>query len=515
MEYHILLNRLRKAGYHPQIFGSLNQDNDLLNVRILTKNQKHFEPSVLYLTSTELMPTASINEPFTLYCYGDTIDFSAYQNSTFNITYFGNDVSQANLFNITLENLTEIHQVTSGMHLLSNALFSGKGLQYLIDTASQLFGNPIYVVDLQHKYLAISSGIIPDNDFFREESESGYISKIGIDSIRQNRLDEKIRMNQSAYYYVSEVVGQGMLVDAVHIQGIEIGHVMMMESEHRFREFDADFFHRFCELVSMELQKDSAYTNNKGVMYSYFLGDLLKNPEINTAEISERLTALGYNLKEYLYILAIPSTSYHLSGTRMNVITNHLHTILTGSIYVIYEESIVFLISKERYSGFSEYELKRLTDFLSANQLKAGFSNFFEQLSDAPRFYKQALEAVSLGTKLKDPSPLCYYRDYYIYEMLELYEKNDSEIRFLIHPGLMQLYYYDQEKHSDLIHTLREYLVYPGQPSKVAANLHVHKNTLLYRMGKIREITGCQFECGDDYMNFNFSFNIMQYLNML
>ena len=30
--------------------------------------------------------------------------------------------------------------------------------------------------------------------------------------------------------------------------------------------------------------------------------------------------------------------------------------------------------------------------------------------------------------------------------MLELYEKEDSEIRFLIHPGLMKLYFYDQEK---------------------------------------------------------------------
>ena len=515
MEYHILLNRLRNNGWHPQIFGSLNLDNDLINARLFEKKQMHFEPSTLYMTSTDMMPDSFVSDSFTLFCYGRPIDFSAYQNSRFNITYFGNDISPAELFNVTLENLTEIHQITSGMHILSNALFSGNGLQYLVDTAARLFGNPIYVVDLQYKYLAISSGIIPDNDFFREESESGYISEIGRKSIAANKLDERVRRNKSAYYYVSEVVDRAMLVDAVHIQGIEVGHVMMMESEHPFREFDSDFFHRFCELISMELQKDSAYASNKGVMYSYFLSDLLKNPDENTSQISERLTGLGYNLKEYLYILAIPPTSHHLSTTRPDIITNHLRTILTGSIYSIYEDSIVFLISKERYSGLSEHELQRLTDFLDANQLKAGFSNFFEQLQDAPRFYKQALEAVALGTRLGDDSPLCYYSDYYMYEMLELYEKSDSEIRFLIHPGLMQLYYYDQEKNSDLLHTLHEFLEFPGQPAKVAANLHVHKNTLLYRMGKIKEITGCEFDCGGDYMNFNFSFNIMEYLKML
>ncbi|MDD3401947.1 MAG: helix-turn-helix domain-containing protein [Hespellia sp.] len=515
MEYHILLNRLRKNGWHPQIFGQLNSDNDLINIRILSKKQKYFEPSTLYLTSTEQMPSPGSKGAFTLFCYGKSIDFSLYQNSAFNITYFGADVRPDELFNTSLENLTELQQVTSGMHILLNALFSGNGLQYLVDTAAHLFENPIYVVDLQHKYLAISSGIVPDNDFFREESASGYISEAGIISIRNNRLDEKVRQNKTAYYYVNEIVQKGMLIDAVHIQGIEIGHVMMMESEHPFREFDQDFFHRFCELVSIELQKDSAYANNKGVMYSYFLADLLKNPEENVAQVAQRLTNLGYNLKEYLYILAIPSTSYHSSNTRLDVITNHLRTILTSSIYAIYEDSIVFLISKERYSGVSDYELNRLTDFLKANQLKAGFSNFFESLSDAPRFYRQALKAVSLGTKLNDPSPLCNYSDYYMYEMLELYEKSDAEIRFLIHPGLMQLYYYDHEKNSDLLHTLREYLEYPGQPAKVAANLNIHKNTLLYRMGKIKDITGCQFECGADYMNFNFSFNIMEYLNML
>ncbi|CUX18814.1 PucR family transcriptional regulator [Clostridium sp. C105KSO13] len=515
MEYHILLNRLRKNGWHPQIFGQLNSNNDLINIRILVKKQKRFEPSTLYLTSTELMPSPKAESIFTLFCYGKPIDFSIYQESAFNITYFGEDVSPDALFNTSLENLTELHQVTSGMHILLNALFSGNGLQYLVDTASHLFENPIYVVDLQNKYLAISSGIVPDNKFFSVESASGYISEAGIQSIRANNLDEKVRMNKGAYYYVNELVNKGMLVDAIHIQGIEVGHVMMMEYEHPFREFDSDFFHRFCELVSIEMQKDPAYASNKGVMYSYFLSDLLKNPEENIVQVSERLTSLGYDLKEYLYILAIPSTSYHLSNTRLDVITNHLRTILTGSIYAVYEDSIVFLISKKRYSGLSEYELTRLTDFLSANDLKAGFSNFFESLKDAPRFYKQALKAVSLGTKLNDASPLCYYSDYYMYEMLELYEKSDTEIRFLIHPGLMQLYYYDQEKNSDLVRTLKDYLEFPGQPAKVAANLHIHKNTLLYRMGKIKEITGCQFKCGGDYMNFNFSFNIMEYLKMI
>ena len=50
--------------------------------------------------------------------------------------------------------------------------------------------------------------------------------------------------------------------------------------------------------------------------------------------------------------------------------------------------------------------------------------------------------------------------------MLELYEKEDSEIRFLIHPGLMKLYFYDQEKNTDFMVTLREYLTHPASLPK-------------------------------------------------
>lgn len=515
MEFQVLLNKLEKINYRPLIFGNQDNNCDMLNIRILTEGQSHFEETILYLTSTGLMPDSGSGHPFILFCYGKAIDFSLYRESSFTIVYFGADISQAELFNVTLENLTELQQITAGMHILTNALFSGNGLQYLVDTASHIFGNPIYVVDLQNKYLAMSAGIVPDDDFFREESASGYISEKGIRSIRANKVDEKVRGADTAYYFVNSLVKKGMLVDAVHIQGVEVGHVMMLESEHPFLEYDPDFFHRFCKLVSMELQKNSAYSRNKGVMYSYFLADLLKNPRQNVSDIRERLKILGYSLKETFYIVAIPPVGHSFSDLKLEVILEHLKQIFAGSIYVIYEDTIVFLISRAMDQNLSEYEISQLSEYLTANRLKAGISNFYQHLEDTPRFYRQAIDSVHLGLKLKDSAPIYYYSDYYLYQMLELYEKEDSEIRFLIHPGLMKLYLYDQEKNTDFMATLREYLTQPGQPAKIAENLHIHKNTLLYRMGKIKEITDCDFIEGEDFMNFNLSVRIMRYLGMI
>lgn len=515
MEYDLLLEKMQKKVSILETYGNPTFRPDLIDIRILTKTLPRFKETTLYLCTTEQLPDPTTSDCFTIFCYGRAVDFSVYDSAAFVLVYFGENISQADLFNIIIENITAVPQISIGMNTLMNALFSGKGLQHLIDTAAQIFGNPIYVVDLQNKYLAISSGIFPNNEFLQKENESTYISTEGVLFIRKNRIDEKVRKSTLPIYFFNDLIGYGTLLSSIRMDGIEVGHIMIQESEHKFRETDAEFLYHFTRLVSMELQKNSVFTDNKGVMYSYFLADLLKNPNANAATVRKRLKTLGYKLKENLYILVIPSSSFYTSNLRLEVVLQSIHNILVGSLYVVYENSLVFLISKEKYQELSEYELERLTTFLETNQLKAGISNFFEKLEEAPRFYKQALEAVKQGLYMNDPAPIYYFKDYYIYQILHVLEKNDRELRYLIHPGLMQLYLYDQEKGTDFIDTLRKYLICPGQPSVVAKNLHIHKNTLLYRMGKIKEITNCDFITGEDFMKFNLSFKVMEYLHML
>jgi hypothetical protein len=180
-----------------------------------------------------------------------------------------------------------------------NIIFEGKGLQKLVDTAAELFGNPIYVIDLQYKYLAISSGIFPSNAFGSKESESSYIREEGIHYIRQNRIDEKVRNSKLPIYFFNEMAQQGTLISAIHIDGIEVGHIMIQESEHKFKDTDAEFLFNFARLVSMELQKNSVFTDNKGVMYSYLLAELLKNStsNVNIIRVLYKIINKSFNIK--------------------------------------------------------------------------------------------------------------------------------------------------------------------------------------------------------------------------
>ncbi len=49
---------------------------------------------------------------------------------------------------------------------------------------------------------------------------------------------------------------------------------------------------------------------------------------------------------------------------------------------------------------------------------------------------------------------------------------------------------YDAEQHTDLVHTVRVFLECSGSPTRAAKALHVHVNTLRYRIGRASELLG-------------------------
>lgn len=64
----------------------------------------------------------------------------------------------------------------------------------------------------------------------------------------------------------------------------------------------------------------------------------------------------------------------------------------------------------------------------------------------------------------------------------------------LLHPALEILKKYDGENDTELFETLRAYVGTGCSQRDTAGLLHVHLNTLKYRLGRLRELTGVDFK---------------------
>ncbi|WP_325097489.1 PucR family transcriptional regulator [Nocardia gipuzkoensis] len=66
----------------------------------------------------------------------------------------------------------------------------------------------------------------------------------------------------------------------------------------------------------------------------------------------------------------------------------------------------------------------------------------------------------------------------------------DGRVEQFMREWLGTLLEYDRDHRADLVHTSSRYLECVGNYHDSAAMLHIHRSTLRYRLGRIRELTG-------------------------
>ncbi|MEJ8766940.1 sugar diacid recognition domain-containing protein [Oceanobacillus sp. HCA-5259] len=126
--------------------------------------------------------------------------------------------------------------------------------------------------------------------------------------------------------------------------------------------------------------------------------------------------------------------------------------------------------------------LKQLT-FRSNGQWQASIGNPFSELEDAKRSYQYAREALAVGTILYPENTIYVYDDLYLSILLHA-NRLPADFSKHYHSLVME------DQSGDLQTTLETYIDSQGELSRVAERLFIHRNTLSYRLEKIKRITG-------------------------
>lgn len=100
--------------------------------------------------------------------------------------------------------------------------------------------------------------------------------------------------------------------------------------------------------------------------------------------------------------------------------------------------------------------------------------------------YRDAVQAMELAIRLQSDTPL-YIGDLGVYQLI-LSLSDRERLKEFCERTLGALIEYDMRNYADLIKTLEAFFNSHGNLSQTAEALHVHRNTLLYRMNRINEI---------------------------
>jgi purine catabolism regulator len=134
-------------------------------------------------------------------------------------------------------------------------------------------------------------------------------------------------------------------------------------------------------------------------------------------------------------------------------------------------------------------DLRGLTRAGSDDALSLGVGIVRDGLAGIRRSHAEARQALLLGRRLEGPGHLTLFGDLGVYRLIFAAEQM-PELHDLYNQTLGALLGYDRQNNAGLVGTLDAFFAANGSPKDAAERLGVHRNTVLYRLDRIREITG-------------------------
>ena len=152
---------------------------------------------------------------------------------------------------------------------------------------------------------------------------------------------------------------------------------------------------------------------------------------------------------------------------------------------------------------------KRAKKRIDDKRVYLGIGSQMKDLGQVYLSYKRAKAAILMAMQFE--LPIVFFEDMGVYKIL--FSIEDKQILIEMYHRLLQpLIDYDQKHHGELEKTLFYYLIYGESQITMAKNLYMHRNTINYRMNKIKELLNCQLDTFEEKVPYMLSYYIKKVL---
>lgn len=387
-------------------------------------------------------------------------------------------------FNNRLQEFMELIAMEDNLYKLSQWL-------------SDFFGHPVSIVDNDFTCLAHS-----DIDGFAQigsaelmqDIENMYVSPNHIQKLRQAQGLNLLRESSTEPALILPP-GEGF---RHYHTPIPIGNTIAGAFS-VFLRLDEDldpltilYLKKIARLISIVLQRTDFYSANKANFYTTFFSTMLDGTADRSKLWETRLAAYGHVLRSSLHIIAAQLPDAVRRRSEVQSLASTLHRIVPGSIYYIQDDIIFLLCSSEPGQFSPAYLISRGDNFFVRNNMKIGVSSEFHSIYDMAAYCQEARAAIDLGLRFDPDGHFFLYDDLRIHDMVGHLARG-TEIMSFCYPPFMELIKHDRENGTQLVLTLCLYLSDVKNPAVVCKKLNIHKNTLYFRLDKIRSIMKTDF----------------------
>lgn len=303
--------------------------------------------------------------------------------------------------------------------------------------------------------------------------------------------------------------GQRRLLNMdVHVELINnTGWLALARSE--LDQWDALAAHQGASALALELAKERAVKDAEARVRGDLVRTILSGTPVDSQSLRGQAAELGYQL-DLPHLALVVSSANHEPSAGLQSLIEHTLRQRNLTVPVLVREDTILVFMPVPQTTSSAYDL---IDILQQSQpITAGISNTASSATQWARALDEAEQALTLGRRLFGEGSVTAFADLGVYRLL-LALRDSSELWRFYRDTLGALVDHGSTG-AILIETLEGYFLARGNVSRAAALLHLHRNTLIYRLQRICEITGVDWERAEDQLALQLALKVHRVLGM-
>lgn len=364
-------------------------------------------------------------------------------------------------------------------------LITQRAYQDLVDACFRVFHNPMTLFDTDCKVLGMSSQYGEDDG----DREWAYLSRYGYSSIQALEYMRSFYPEHDfEYEKVLPFKFQGTILNCQGITGALIFQnefflrINVIEKDRALNQGDYQMLEMLLQMMHHYLDNERGEKNRNAensVFYS-----LLNNEMTDSEKLNRKLMYAGWSAEDRYQVVIVRTRRKELSAKAAEVMRSTLMGIFPECRMIGREKEFILIWNISKSGAFKRERVQQI--FLQTDA-DVGISLPMEGIFHLSYLYTQAKAAVDNKDLLGESSDKIL--DFYYMGINYILMSGSLEhMMYACHPDVRSLWKREQEEQDGLFDTFSAYLKYERSVLNTSQAVYIHRNTLLYRIKKIKEL---------------------------
>ena len=384
-------------------------------------------------------------------------------------------------------------------------------LQDLVDKIKDVLKCPVTIEDHNHRLLAYST-----HDDQTDSARIATIIKRRVPEKVINRLwkDGIIQklMQSEEPVYIPEIkdIGLGDRI-AISIKNSNeiLGYMWLVQETGKLTDDQLIIFRKAVKTVKTEMLKRQTVNKRKDEDYQNFFWQLLTGHFLSHDDIVEnyqklnlvppaQFAVLVFRFKEEVPAKLEQGITYLLTTSQQVSIPFYM---IMGNELILIAASPRATLTEAMVTEFIETFITQMKNRLVADDISGSCGTIYRRLDKISKSYQEALAVHRLKQQYQEEiNGVVHFHQLGIFRYLDLIIEK-KQLEPYMHPVIEKLEQYDKVNKTNLLETLEIYISHDSNINDAAKKLHVHSNTLNYRMKRIIEITDLDLKSANEKMS--------------